>query len=77
MFNVLLVALFVSYSINCSIDGWGAICKPEGRGLDSRWGQEFFQCAWSFQLHHGSGDYSACNRNEYRKIYERKQRVGV
>jgi hypothetical protein len=49
--------------------------KPEGRGLESRWGNWIFQCIWTFQPHRGLGVYSANNRNMYQKIFLRVNRV--
>jgi hypothetical protein len=49
--------------LRCSI-----LCyKPEGRGLDSRWGHWTFQLTYSFQPHYGPGVDSASNRNEYQE----------
>jgi hypothetical protein len=41
--------------------------KPEGRGIDSRWCQNFLLT--SFRSHYGPGVDSASNRNEYQECF--------
>ena len=43
--------------------------NSEGRGFDSRWRHWNFSLTQSFQSHYGSGDNSACNRNEYQDYF--------
>jgi hypothetical protein len=38
----LLIAVFISYIINCSINGSGSTLQAESHGVDSRWGHGFF-----------------------------------
>jgi hypothetical protein len=61
---------------SCNTD-WGhvvaqlveALCyKPDGRGIESRWGG-FFQFTLSFKPHYGPGIDSASNRNEYQESF--------
>ena len=42
--------------------------KPEGRGLDSRWCQNF-SLTQSFQPHHGPRVDSTSKRNEYQEYF--------
>jgi hypothetical protein len=48
--------------------------KPKGRGFDSDEVIGLSSMTYSFQPHHGSGVYSASNRNEYRKIFGDRER---
>jgi hypothetical protein len=54
-----------------------ALCyKPEGRGIESRWGR-FFQLTYSFQPHYGPGVDSASNRNEYQESFWWQKAAGI
>jgi hypothetical protein len=66
MLKFLLIAVFISYSINCSIDGWGAMLQV-GRSrvrLPIR--------SLIILVHQ---IFPACNRNGHRKIYLGKSRL--
>jgi hypothetical protein len=50
--------------------------KPEGRGIDSRWCQNF-SLTQSFRPHYGPGVDSASNRNEYQECFLGVKAVGA
>ena len=52
-------------------------CKPEGRGLDSRWCHWNFSSTQSFQLQYGPGVDSASNRNEHQEYFLEVKAAGV
>jgi hypothetical protein len=52
-------------------------CKPEGRGIDSRWCHWNFSLTYSFWPHYGPGVDSASKRNEYQEYFIGVKAVGA